>query len=384
MKFHQKLLCLFSNLMTENNMLGVYVHIPFCESKCAYCAFSSFVTNEEEKEKYIDKLVADVCNFSEQEKVEIDTIYIGGGTPSVLSVRLIQKLFDALKEKFNLKPNYEFTVEANPCSLTEEKLRCYKENGVNRLSLGVQSLDDDKLRFIGRRHSSQQAIDAIKLAKKYIDNISCDLLIGLKGMEKEEFLAQAEQLAGLGIKHISAYMLQVEEGTPLAKMIEADENLLPEDEKCVDVYDALADKLQTLGFERYEVSNFALPGFESRHNFKYWIGEQYIGFGLGAHSYLNGIRTANSSNFEDFYRGTLSGREELRETQKLEEHIMLGLRCRAGISKIVMKSFGYDILQCEDYHYFKEKGVLVEKGDIITLNPQYYGVSNYVIVKLLP
>lgn len=365
-------------------MLAVYIHIPFCESKCLYCAFSSFVSDKDQKERYIQKLISEIENFSAEKKREIDSVYIGGGTPSILEIPHIQRVFDAVKDNFILKPNAEFTIEANPCSLSEEKLACYKQNGVNRISIGVQSLEDEKLKFIGRAHNSQMAKDAIKMAKKYIDNVSCDLLIGLKDMEMQAFLDQVDVLQQLGVKHISAYMLQVEEGTPLAKMAEKDEKLLPEDDECVDVYDALAEKLQGLGYERYEVSNFALKGYESHHNYKYWTGGEYVGFGLGAHSFLNGVRMANASSFEGFYNGQLSTFEKLTEGQKLEEHIMLGLRCRAGISKIVMKSFGYDILTNQDYQDFIKQGVLQERGDLITLNPKYYGISNYVIVKLLP
>ena len=364
-------------------MLGVYIHIPFCESKCAYCAFSSFVTAEAEQEKYVDALTEEIAAFAE-EKRDVDSIYIGGGTPSILSLNLMKKVIDAVKNKFSLKDGCEFTIEANPCSLTEEKCAFYKENGVNRISLGVQSLDDGQLKFIGRRHNAQIAIDAIKLAKRYFDNVSCDLLIGLKGMEKQRFLHQIEILQQLGVKHISAYMLQIEEGTPLYKMVEKDENILPEDDEAVEVYEAAAEKLKELDFHRYEVSNFAQKGFESYHNYKYWTGIEYVGFGLGAHSYLNGVRMANASSFKGFYNKQLSCLEVLDKNQKLEEHIMLGLRCKAGISKIVMKSMGYDIAGNENFQEFKNQGILVENGDIITLNPQYYGINNYVIVKLLP
>ena len=365
-------------------MLGVYVHIPFCESKCTYCAFSSFVKGEEEQKRYVDKLVKDIEKFAEKKTRQIDSIYIGGGTPSMLKPATIQPLFEALKKNFEWKEGIEFTIEANPCSLTEEKLEIYKKNGVNRLSLGVQSLDDEALKFIGRRNNAKQALQAIEMAKKYFDNISCDLLIGLKDMQEESFLSQIDTLAGLSVKHISAYMLQVEEGTPLAKMVAKDEKLLPEDDQSVDVYEKMVEKLAGLGFDRYEVSNFAKKGFESRHNFKYWIGEEYVGFGLGAHSLLNGVRSAYCATFEDFYADKLSSHEVLSDAQKLEEHIMLGLRCRAGISKIVMKSLGCDITANENYKSFVEKGILIEKGDIVNLNPNYYGVSNYIIVKLLP
>lgn len=364
-------------------MLGVYVHIPFCSSKCNYCAFSSFVTGQEEKERYFDHLIKEIKEYA-KEKKEIDSIYIGGGTPSLIDENLMQKLFDSLKECFVWSDNIEFTIECNPCSLTESKLQLYKKNGVNRISLGVQSLEDDKLAFIGRKHTASQALDAITMAKKYFDNISCDLLIGLKGLDKLMFLGQFGLLASMGVKHISAYLLQVEEDTPLAKMVEKDENLLPDDDTSVEAYQEMIDVLQTLGYSRYEVSNFAQNGYESRHNFKYWTGDDYVGFGLGAHSLENGVRWANSSKFEDYYAGKIKGRETLSNLQKIEEHIMLGFRCKAGVSKQKLLSLGYDITKNENYSEVLANDIIIENGDKLILNPDFYGVSNYIIVKLLP
>lgn len=365
-------------------MLGIYVHIPFCESKCHYCAFASFVRDEKEQEKYMNSLIEEIQNFSKKEKRNIDSIYIGGGTPSIISTDLIGKLFKVLKENFVWSKDLEFTIEANPCSLTEEKILFYKENGVNRLSLGVQSLENDKLKAIGRRHDSLEATAKIKLAKEYIDNISVDLLIGLPDMDKEKFLLQIELLSSLNVKHISAYMLQLEENTRLLKMVENKEISLPDDDECVDAYEDMVNSLAKKGFERYEVSNFAKHGYESKHNFKYWTGEDYVGFGLGAHSYLNGVRFANSSTFDGYYKRELSQKEILTERQKMEEHIMLGLRCKAGISKEFLKKYGYDIEKSEKYIEFKEKSILNENEDKISLNPDYYGVSNYIIASILP
>lgn len=365
-------------------MLGIYVHIPFCESKCYYCAFSSFVRDENQQERYINSLIEEIKEFAKQEKREIDTIYVGGGTPSIISIPLMQKLFDALKENFIWHESLEFTIEANPCSLTEEKLEFYKKQGVNRLSLGIQSLENDKLKAIGRRHDSFEAINKIKLAGMYFDNLSCDMLIGLPDMDKDKFLWQINLLTDLNVRHISAYMLQLENDTKLLKMVENKEINLPDDDECVDAYEDMVKLLAKKGFERYEVSNFAKFGYESRHNFKYWTGEEYVGFGLGAHSYLNGTRMANSSTFDCYYKRELSQKEILTEHQKMEEHIMLGLRCKAGISKEFLKKYGYDIEKSDKYIEFKEKGILNENEDKISLNPDYYGVSNYIIASILP
>lgn len=365
-------------------MLGIYVHIPFCESKCHYCAFASFVKREEEQTKYIFSLIEEIKGFAKNEKREIDTIYIGGGTPTVLSIPLMKKLIDALKENFIWNENLEFTIEANPCSLTQEKLIFYKDNGINRISLGVQSLQNDKLKAIGRRHDYNEALNKIKLAGKYFKNISCDMLIGLPNMDKEKFLSEIEMLTSINIKHISAYMLQIESGTPLAKMVDNKEIFLPDDDESVNAYEEMTKLLAKKGFERYEVSNFAREGYESKHNFKYWTGEEYVGFGLGAHSFINGTRHANASSFEGYYKREIVQKENLTNTQKIEEHIMLGLRCKAGVSKDYLKSKGYEIENNENFIEFRQKGVLIENRDNITLNPDFYGVSNFIIASLLP
>ena len=365
-------------------MLGVYLHIPFCQKKCAYCAFSSFVTGEEERDKYTQALIGEIEKFSKYNQRKIDTIYIGGGTPSLLSIKNMDKIIKALKNNFDIAKDCEFTIECNPCSLTEEKLQFYKNSGVNRLSLGVQSLEDEKLKTIGRVHTKDEAKAKIELSKKYFENISVDMLIGLPNMDKNKFLSQIEWLAKSGIKHISAYMLQVEEGTTLYRQVEKNPSFVPEDDDSVDAYEEMAKVLAENGFERYEVSNFAKQGFESRHNLKYWTGEEYIGFGLAAHSYIGGIRKANASSLEEYYQGLIEGSETLSTEQKIEEHIMLGLRCKKGISKKFLLNLGYDILKNEEFIELQKQGILIVKGDSVVLNPDFYGVSNMIIVKLLP
>ncbi len=364
-------------------MLGIYVHIPFCERKCNYCAFSSFVSSEEEREKYINFLVQEIEKFAKTNKKKVDTIFIGGGTPSLLENSLLEEIFKALRSGFDITPSAEITIECNPNSLTENKLAFYKTLGINRISLGVQTLDEDGLKFIGRLHDRNSAINAVKMSTKMFENVSVDLLIGVKDMEKEEFLAEIDLLAGLGITHISTYMLQVERGTPLAKMTER-EKILPDDDECIDVYNATAKRLKQHGFGQYEVSNFAKGGRECRHNQKYWTGEDYIGFGLSAHSYIDGTRWANSGIFAHYYAGKPAMKEELTKEQRITEHIMLGLRCNSGVNKQYLVTLGYDIEKCKDLAIFIERGVIKEEGDRLFLNPEYYGVNNFVIVQLLP
>ena len=368
-------------------MLGIYIHIPFCERKCTYCAFSSFAGQKGEIENYLTHLQSEITAFrlkNKQKYLDVDTIFIGGGTPSLLEENQIKNLFECLKNNFNIAQNCEITVECNPNSVTKEKLCCYKRLGVNRLSFGVQSFDDEQLQFIGRLHSSRQAKDIVCQAKECgFDNISIDLLIGIN-KNKTAFENTITTALTLPISHISTYMLQVEENTPLFKMVSENKDLLPDDEMCIEMYSYASEVLQKNGFNKYEVSNFAKDGKECLHNVKYWTGEEYVGFGLASHSYLGGERSANANNFKDYYAGKKSLVEVLTTKQKIEEHIMLGLRCNRGIDINVLKNFGYDIEKNTQMKTYIEKGILSQNENKIYLNPNFYGVNNFIIVSLLP
>lgn len=368
-------------------MLGIYIHFPFCEKKCNYCAFASFA-NLNEQDNYVTHLINEIDNFcsshQQENMIEVDTIYIGGGTPSLISEKNLTRLINKLKNKFKIEKKCEITIECNPNSVTMQKLQLYKEIGINRISFGVQSLNDDELKFLGRLHCAQQAIETIKMAQAVgFDNISCDLIIGAKGQDEESFLQSVKKLVDLGVEHLSCYMLQVEEGTPLKKMVESNADLLPSDDECVNIYSQAINCLTKEGYSQYEVSNFAKNGKISKHNYKYWTGENYVGFGLGAHSYINNTRIANASTFEEYYKG-MAEKEVLNKTQLIEEHIMLGLRCSNGVSLSHLKNLGYDIEKNDNLKPFLEQGILTSQGDKIFINPAFYGVCNYVIVKLLP
>ena len=369
-------------------MLGIYVHFPFCEKKCIYCAFSSFVDKNRENE-YVSHLLMEIKTFATAHKEnhfkKVDTIYLGGGTPSTISEENIAVVMDCLRENFEVSPKAEITIECNPHSTTLEKLQLYKSLGINRVSFGVQSLSDEELKFLGRLHTAQEAKDKITLAQKAgLDNISADLIIGIKGQSEESLLQSAKDLIMSGVNHISSYMLQVEDGTPLQKMVNESPTLLPDDDECVRLYASLVSYLAKNGFEQYEVSNFAKDGKISHHNYKYWTGEEYVGFGLGAHSYINRIREGNATNFDDYFKGKKALREKIDRDKLIEEHIMLGLRCTAGISKGYLKSLGYDITKNENFDYFLKNEVLIEDNGKIYLNKKYFQVNNYIIVKLLP
>ena len=364
-------------------MLGVYIHIPFCERKCAYCAFSSFA-DFSKKTKYIDSLCDEIESFYRNGE-RVDTIYIGGGTPSVLELSELEKIFNSLKRTFKISKNSEITIECNPNSINKGKLEFYKSLGVNRLSIGVQSLNDEQLKFVERLHNSKQALDSIRLAKESgFENISVDLLIGLPNSSPEEFQLQLKTLIDEGVKHISTYMLQIEDGTKLKRMIASNPQLLPDEDNMVDIAIKTSDFLKKYGFLHYEVSNYAISGYESRHNFKYWTGEEYVGFGLSAHSFLNGQRVANANSFNDYFESEIAYKEVLTDLQKIEEHIMLGLRCKCGVNINFLKTFGYDIEKNANFDEYLKRNVLIRKGDKIYLNEDFYHVNNIVIVNLMP
>lgn len=364
-------------------MLGVYIHIPFCERKCTYCAFSSFA-DFSQKKQYIDSLCAEIEGFARKGE-QIDTIYIGGGTPSILEPYELEKIFNSLKKTFKINEKSEITIECNPNSVNKEKLELYKLLGVNRLSIGVQSLNDEQLKFVGRLHDSKQALNSIRLAKENgFENISVDLLIGLPNSNPTEFQSHLKILVDEGVKHISTYMLQIEEGTKLKKMIDINPQLCPDEDNMVDIAIKASDFLKEHGFLHYEVSNYAISGYESRHNFKYWTGEEYVGFGLSAHSFLNGQRIANANNFKDYFERKIAYNEVLTDLQKIEEHIMLGLRCRCGVSINFLKKLGYDIEKNANFDEYLKRNVLTREGNKVFLNENLYHVNNVVIVNLMP
>lgn len=362
------------------NKLSIYVHVPFCESKCSYCAFSSFVAPTQQ-EKYFDHLCKEI-EGSKVQNVAVDTIYIGGGTPSSVEPKYIEKTLKTIKKCFKISKNAEISMECNPNSVNMDKLKKYFSLGINRISFGVQSLSRKALKSIGRLHTPRQALASIKLARIVgFKNINADLLIGLP--IKTNLIHDAKKLIKAGITHLSAYMLQVEDGTLLHSQVESKRIKLPTDESCVKAYQKLAAYLQKKKFVRYEISNFAFSGCECKHNQKYWSRGEYLGFGLSAHSFINNTRIANANTFADYYAGKATT-EKLTKEEIIEEIIMLGLRCNLGFSIKDLKSLGYDITQNPNFVTYKMQNILRQAGDRIYLNPAYYGVSNFIITNLLP
>lgn len=329
---------------------GLYIHIPFCRQKCYYCDFPSVALaggREKLIEPYVTALCRDIANWQQRLLAEGHgapaTIYIGGGTPTVLSDELLERLLSALYLFNANKKNddREFSVEVNPGTVTEEKLRLLKKYGVNRLSIGVQSFDDECLKRIGRIHSAAEAYKAVEMAQNVgFDNISIDLIYGLPGQSFDDLRRNVSKAVSLQVQHISIYGLQVEDGTVFGKMQEQGRLQLPTDEETEKMYDYLTSELPRQGFLRYEISNFAKSGCESRHNLSYWQDIPYIGLGAGAHSYWQGQRYFTPIDIQ-FYIAAMKEdephiwqmEERLTEKEHMEEFCFLGLRTTAGISR---------------------------------------------------
>ncbi len=358
-------------------MTGIYIHVPFCAVKCPYCDFYSCEYRTETVKKYKSAVLR---NISALPDIKADTIYFGGGTPSLLPAEYISKIIESIDCHVQLI-SPEITIEVNPCTVTEKKLIEYKKSGVNRLSVGVQSGCIDELEFLGRKHSFEKAADAVKMAQACgFDNISCDLMIGIKGQTKEKLEQSVERIISLPVCHISSYILKIEENTPFGK--NGVSTQLPDDDETAELYLHSVRLLEKAGFKQYEISNFSKDGFHSRHNLKYWKCEEYIGIGPSAHSYYNGERYYSPADLESFCNLPLQEKiSEPFESGTDEEKIMLGLRLKDGIcpddfpqyrEKIIKKSAEY----CSH-------GLAVFENNHLSLTPQGFLVSNSIISDII-
>ena len=329
---------------------GIYIHIPFCVKKCNYCAFLSFDAETSPRKEYSEALCEEIrlraASMKESgDTRSIDTVYIGGGTPSVLDVSQMRDIMHTLRTCFDIKEDAEITLEANPATLGRKdgvmlaKLQAYKYIGVNRLSMGVQSMDNDRLHFLGRIHTPENVIRDMKLARdKGFDNINLDLMFSVPGETKEDALRDLGAILAMEPEHISCYSLQIEEGTPFARMIESGEMTEVPDEEDRETYHAICSRLREAGYEHYEISNFAKPGYRSRHNSLYWDMSDYIAFGLGASGFVNNTRYKNVSDIEEYMK-TIGNEElpvdEIHENtpfDNISEAVFTGLRRQEGIS----------------------------------------------------
>jgi oxygen-independent coproporphyrinogen-3 oxidase len=329
-------------------MAGIYLHIPFCRQACHYCNFH-FSTSLKLKNEFIDALLKEIelqKNYLPAGADPVNTIYFGGGTPSLLKPEELSAMLQSLREHFSVAADAEVTLEANPDDLTEEKLLDWKKLGVNRLSIGVQSFFEDDLRWMNRAHTAQQAINNLQLARQYFNNITIDLIYGTPTLPDDNWRHNVQQAIALGITHISCYALTVEPGTALASMITKHKVTDVNTEDQARQFLLLMQWMQEAGYEHYEISNFALPGKRSRHNSSYWQGAAYLGLGPSAHSFNGESRQWNVANNALYIQSLKAGNvpfeiENLTNTQRLNEYIMTSLRTMEGLDvQWVAKQFG--------------------------------------------
>ena len=315
--------------------LGIYLHIPFCKSKCGYCDFCSFPgVSETDRSLYVRELVKDLRRWGKKIGADytVDTVYFGGGTPTLLLPSEFETLLAALSDAFSVAPGAEITAECNPGSVDCDYLAALRASGVNRLSIGVQSAVDAELQALGRIHTFSRARETFADAHAVgFDNLSADLMFGIPLQTKESLSASLEAFCGLGIRHLSAYCLKIEPGTPFARM--GNSLRVPDDDTDADMYEQIVETLRAHGLERYEISNFCMPGFASAHNGKYWNCDDYLGLGVSAHSYLHGFRFAIARDLPAFLAGQRQETEhaEIDDNDRLCEYVMLRMRLAQGI-----------------------------------------------------
>lgn len=378
--------------------VGIYIHIPFCVQKCLYCDFISGPASQEVKKDYVEQLLKEIeLRTQNTGLLTADTIFIGGGTPSSIDAEDIYKILCKLKERFNILSDCECSIEVNPGTVDENKLKKYREAGINRLSIGLQSCNDNELKVLGRIHDFKTFEETFRLARKAgFDNINVDLMSSIPEQTVESFEKSLQCIAGLGPEHISVYSLIVEEGTPFYNM---DLKLPSEDDERL-IYHETGRVLEEYGYSQYEISNYAKRGRECKHNIRYWKCNEYMGFGLAAASYFNGVRRKNTENInqyikhmkksssesdlqsEEFY----SEKEELTSKDQYAEFMFMGLRMNEGVSKKeFVNRFGIsmDEIYGDVIRTHIQKGLLAEEGERIYLTCRGRDISNYVMADFI-
>ncbi len=375
--------------------LEIYIHIPFCVRKCNYCDFLSFACTEDTKEEYVNALLTELRERSaETTGYNVVSVFFGGGTPSLLKGSQIQRIMDCIRENMNLDEKAEITMEMNPGTVDFESLLAYRKAGCNRVSFGLQSCDAKELQFLGRIHDYSAFLNGYECARKVgFDNINVDIISGLPGQKKEIYAETLRKVLLLKPEHISAYSLIVEEGTPLYDMVEKGEVEPIEEEEDRALYELTEEMLSAEGYERYEISNYAKPNMECKHNIGYWNRTDYLGFGIGAASLMKGYRFQNGSDLSAYIAKPLDQREakeQLSLQDQMAEFMFLGLRLIQGVSFENFKaSFGYDMK--EVYGDVMEKhiheGLLFihkeKEEERISLTKEGLNVCNYVLADFL-
>lgn len=380
--------------------LELYVHIPFCVRKCAYCDFLSAPADEALRQEYVEALIREIAGYKKMyQDCYVPAVFIGGGTPSILSSGQIRGIFSALRDSFRIRPEAEITLEANPGTVTEEKLWAWKEAGVNRVSIGLQSVRDEELRMLGRIHDYQQFLDTWNLIRNAgMKNVNIDLISAIPGQTPESWRETLRKTAELEPEHLSVYSLIIEEGTPFyekygeAAVRNAVDPPLPDEETERLMYEETEAILRQYGYARYEISNYAKPGYECRHNIGYWQRKEYLGIGLGASSLIGQTRFRHISGLQDYLteagdaRKICEEKELLTVQDEMEEFMFLGLRMMCGVKKSdFFRLFGSRIEEIYGTQLKKlEENALLEiKGDQIRLTGRGIDISNYVFEQFL-
>lgn len=365
-----------------DNKFGLYIHIPFCSGKCPYCDFFSKAVDNDSITTYTTELLKSVEYWSNQTDRVITSVYFGGGTPNMLGTDNLCKVLDKVYSCFKISDNAEITTELNPTYSDSIDFAKLKSHGFNRLSFGMQSANDDELKILGRKHTNDEVKKVITLAQNAgFDNISLDLMLGVPKQTKESLLRSIEFCKSCNVKHISAYILKVEENTPFYK--KKDILDIPDDDTQAELYTFACEELEKLGYYQYEISNFSNTGFESRHNLTYWECDEYIGIGPSAHSFFNGERFYYNRSFEDFYNNKII-KDCIGGTK--EEYIMLNLRLAKGISfddykKRFNEDFPTETLK--KVEKFKKFGLFDITDKCIKLNKKGFLLSNAIISELI-
>lgn len=369
--------------------IGLYVHIPYCKKKCSYCDFCSVPKGEGDvPDDYIDRLCEEILSYK-KEKLALSTIYFGGGTPSLLDPIRMRKIISVIRETFLISPSAEITVEVNPGTVTKEKMIEYKILGFNRVSIGMQSIHDNELKKLGRIHDFAEFLDSYKIVRDSgFDNVNVDIMYGIPNQTKESFRDTLEKVAELSPEHISCYGLIVEEGTPFFR--ERDSLSLPTlDEEC-DMYDFACDFLGSVGYSHYEISNYAKPGHESKHNLCYWRMKDYIGVGASAHSCYMKKRFFNTPDIREYIHShnvnNMLSSSEISAEDERYEYAMLALRLKEGFSLEEYRArYGISFIDGKEdlISRLESSGFLTVKDGVVALTEKGFYLSNSILIEIL-
>lgn len=354
-----------------------YIHIPFCRTICSYCDFCKQFYDSKKVKNYLEKL-SDEIHRDYQGDV-LDTIYIGGGTPTCLTIDELELLFQMM-DSLSKSSSVEFTVEANVETLTEEKLMCMKRHGINRLSIGVESVQSHAISFLERHHKKEEILEKIRLARKIgFSNINVDLIYAIPGETLDDLKKDLDFILSLDVEHISTYSLMIEDHTKLKiKHVEPILDVLDQE-----MYTTIIQKLKKYGYYHYEISNYAKEGFQSKHNLCYWHNEEYYGFGLGAASYIKGVRSSNTKSLLHYPNKKME-EEFLSEEDKVEYELLLNLRLKDGISlEQFQEKYGSELKRHYQIQNLLDNGLLMEENGFLFIPEKFWYVSNEILVKIL-